>query len=71
MKLPVPVYRLSLNKQEISVNRVIIYSAFAAIFAAVTLHAEDTLPLKSVNKANEIIDAALEAHGGAELLTNL
>lgn len=52
-------------------NRVIIFTAFAAILAAVTLHAEDTLPLKSVNKANEIIDAALEAHGGAEKLAKL
>ncbi|MEE4217126.1 MAG: MBL fold metallo-hydrolase [Xanthomonadales bacterium] len=31
----------------------------------------DSLPLQSVNKANEVIDAALEAHGGAEALSNL
>lgn len=35
-----------------------------------TLLAE-TLPLKSVNKAGEVIDAAIEAHGGAENISNL
>jgi len=53
------------------VNRVIVLSAVAALIAAATLQAEETLPLKSVNKANEIIDAALEAHGGAEKLAKL
>lgn len=52
-------------------NRAILLFALAAIFAAPTLPAEETLPLKSVNKANEIIDAALDAHGGAENLANL
>jgi len=46
-------------------------SAIAALLAAAGLQAEETLPLKSVNKANEIIDAALEAHGGAEKLAKL
>ena len=31
----------------------------------------DSLPLQSVNKANEVIDAALEAHGGVETLSKL
>jgi len=53
------------------VNRAFLLSALAAVIAAASLHAEETLPLKSVNKANEIIDAALEAHGGAENLANL
>ncbi len=52
-------------------NRAFLLSALAAVIAAASLHAEETLPLKSVNKANEIIDAALEAHGGAENLANL
>jgi glyoxylase-like metal-dependent hydrolase (beta-lactamase superfamily II) len=33
--------------------------------------AEDTLPLNAVNRANEVIDAALKAHGGAEAISNL
>jgi len=33
--------------------------------------AEETLPLNAVNRANEVIDAALEAYGGAETITNL
>jgi len=41
----------------------LVFSASAA--------SEETLPLKSVNKANEVIDAALEAHGGAENLAEL
>ena len=31
----------------------------------------ESLPLVAVNKANEIIDATLEAYGGAETITNL
>jgi len=31
----------------------------------------ESLSLKSVNKANEVIDAAIEAHGGAEVLDGL
>jgi glyoxylase-like metal-dependent hydrolase (beta-lactamase superfamily II) len=38
---------------------------------AAPLQAEETLPLKSVNKANEVIDAALAAHGGADKLAEL
>lgn len=50
-----------------------IKSVAAVLFAlaASTSFAEDTLPLKSVTKANEVIDAALEAHGGAERLSDL
>lgn len=33
--------------------------------------AAESLPLQSVNKANDVIDAALEAHGGAEVLDKL
>lgn len=33
--------------------------------------AEETLPLKAVNRAGEVIDAALEAYGGAETIANL
>jgi glyoxylase-like metal-dependent hydrolase (beta-lactamase superfamily II) len=31
----------------------------------------DSVPLKAVNKANEVIDAAIEAHGGADALDEL
>jgi glyoxylase-like metal-dependent hydrolase (beta-lactamase superfamily II) len=33
--------------------------------------AEDTLPLQAVNRANEVIDAALEAYGGADTIAAL
>ncbi|MEJ8566718.1 MBL fold metallo-hydrolase [Elongatibacter sediminis] len=36
-----------------------------------SLHAGESLPLQSVNRANEVIDAALEAHGGATRLAEL
>ena len=52
-------------------NRSIILSVAAAVLMAASLQAEETLPLKSVNKANEVIDAALEAHGGADNLAKL
>ena len=45
-------------------------ASFLAI-AAISLHAGETLPLKSVNKANEVIDSAIAAHGGAEKLAAL
>ena len=48
----------------------LILAAATALLANLALAAE-TLPLKSVNKANEIIDAAIEAHGGAEALDGL
>ena len=52
-------------------NRSIILPVVAVLLAVTALHAEDTLPLKSVNKANEVIDAALIAHGGADKLSAL
>lgn len=52
-------------------NRNMILSVVAALFVAAPLQAEETLPLKSVNKANEVIDAALAAHGGADNLAKL
>jgi glyoxylase-like metal-dependent hydrolase (beta-lactamase superfamily II) len=61
----------SQSKMETIVNRKILLSGVAAILAIAPLHAEETLPLKSVNKANEVIDAALAAHGGAEKLAEL
>jgi len=47
--------------------------SIAASLALATspIFAEDTLPLKAVNRANEVIDAAIEAYGGAEAITNL
>jgi len=52
-------------------NRTLIFSAFAGMLALTSLQAEDTLPLKSVNMANEVIDAALAAHGGADKIADL
>lgn len=43
----------------------------AATLVAGGLNAAETVPLKAVNKANEVIDAAIEAHGGAEALGEL
>ena len=42
-----------------------VYLAIATSLMLVTplLSAEDTLPLKAVNRAGEVIDAALEAYG--------
>lgn len=45
--------------------------AASLILATPLVAAEDSLPLKAVNRANEVIDAALEAYGGAEAITNL
>lgn len=45
-------------------------AVLAGLLAGPFAHAE-SMPLKSVNRANEVIDAALEAHGGAEALSNL
>jgi glyoxylase-like metal-dependent hydrolase (beta-lactamase superfamily II) len=53
-------------------NKLIIISVSVSLML-VTSHisAEETLPLKAVNKAGEVIDAALEAYGGAETIANL
>jgi len=47
--------------------------SFAAslLLATPFVSAEETLPLNAVNRANEVIDAALEAYGGAETIANL
>lgn len=47
-------------------------SAIAAgLLASGAALAENTIPLNAVNKANEVIDAVLEAYGGAEAIANL
>ena len=45
--------------------------ALAGLVAFGSALADETLPLRSVNQANAVIDAALEAHGGAETLAAL
>jgi len=45
--------------------------AASLLLATPFLSAEDTLPLNAVNRANEVIDAAIEAYGGAEAISNL
>jgi glyoxylase-like metal-dependent hydrolase (beta-lactamase superfamily II) len=49
----------------------IIFAITAGLLAADGAFAEDTIPLNAVNKANEVIDAVLEAYGGAETIANL
>ena len=50
----------------------LVVSASALLMLATPLvSAEDTLPLKAVNRANEVIDAAIEAYGGAEKIAGL
>ena len=51
-------------------NRQLILSAAALLLASGAAPAE-SLPLQSVNKANEVIAAAVAAHGGAEALAAL
>ncbi|MGD9265503.1 MAG: MBL fold metallo-hydrolase [Lysobacterales bacterium] len=41
------------------------------LIASTSLPAEDTLPLQAVNRANEVIDAAVEAYGGSDAIENL
>jgi len=45
--------------------------AAAALLLADASPAAESLPLQSVNRANAIIDAAIEAHGGAKALEGL
>ncbi len=52
-------------------RRITTVVAAVALGAAGALMAADSLPLQAVNKANEVIDAAIEAHGGAEALAGL
>ena len=47
-----------------------VFSA-SLLLVAGNVIAEDTIPLNAVNKAGEVIDAAIEAYGGTEALTNL
>ena len=50
---------------------IIIGITASLILATSFVSAEETLPLKAVNRASEVIDAALEAYGGAETIANL
>lgn len=45
--------------------------AAGLMLATPFVSAEETLPLKAVNRAGEVIDAALEAYGGAETIAKL
>ena len=49
----------------------ILYIAGSLMIASTLLAAEDTLPLQAVNRANEVIDAAIEAYGGSDAIGNL
>lgn len=52
-------------------NRNILFAA-ATLILLCSLHlSADSLPLQSVNKAGEVIGAAVKAHGGREALENL
>jgi glyoxylase-like metal-dependent hydrolase (beta-lactamase superfamily II) len=52
--------------------RTSLYTAVAAaLLLSGTAIAEDTIPLNAVNKANAVIDSAIEAYGGAEAIQNL
>ena len=52
-------------------NLVVVSISAGLMLATSFVSAEETLPLKAVNRANEVIDAALEAYGGAETIANL
>jgi hypothetical protein len=52
------------------VNQKILITVSVLLFTSGTVLAE-SLPLQSVNKAGEVIDAAIEAHGGVENISNL
>ena len=53
-------------------KKLIILSVSAGLLLATPYaSAEETLPLQAVNRAGEVIDAALEAYGGAEAIANL
>lgn len=51
-------------------TNVVLVSAALVLLASPFARAE-SLPLQSVNRANEVIDAAIEAHGGADALSDL
>ena len=50
---------------------IILSIAAGLVLGASMAAAEETLPLKAVNRAGEVIDAAIEAYGGVEAITNL
>ena len=53
-------------------KKLIVTSISAGLMLATPfVSAEETLPLQAVNRAGEVIDAALEAYGGAETISNL
>ena len=53
-------------------KKLIVTSISASLMlASFIVSAEDTLPLQAVNRAGEVIDAALEAYGGAEAIAGL
>ena len=52
-------------------NLIVMSISASLMLASSIATAEETLPLNAVNRANEVIDAALEAYGGAEAITNL
>jgi len=53
-------------------KKLVVVSISASLMLATSfVSAEETLPLNAVNRANEVIDAALEAYGGAETISNL
>ncbi len=52
-------------------NFMFITASISLAMASSLVTAEDTLPLKAVNRANEVIDAALEAYGGSEVIAEL
>ena len=49
-------------------KRTIVISTAGALLLVAGLATAESVPLKAVNKANEVIDAAIEAHGGADAL---
>ncbi len=50
---------------------VLTFIATSLLLASTFVPAEETLPLNAVNRANAVIDAAIEVYGGAETITKL
>jgi glyoxylase-like metal-dependent hydrolase (beta-lactamase superfamily II) len=61
----------SFRQKESNVNFRIPFSAATALLLVCGVSFAESLPLRSVNKAGEVIDAAIEAHGGAEAIAGL
>jgi len=53
------------------VNKLYLSLLVVLVGSSATAQADDSLPLRSVNQANEVIAAALQAHGGEVALKNL